>query len=126
MTAQERVWRCIKASNAPMTRAEIASDLGMPPERVGDALYGIRKTSALTLDGKGPAARYSIPPGETYQGIGKGNAPGSRRALCPWNWQKGLEAINRKRIRGHSGRKAIPKPRPAIALEVCWPSMRSG
>lgn len=126
MTTQERIWREIKAADAPVGVGDISEQIGIDSGVVRKSLYALRRWCDLVQHGKGCATKYSVPPGGVYACPGRGNTEGSRRNLRPWNWQNGLAAIQARRSRGHSGRRAIPTPRPAIALEQCWPSMRIG
>jgi hypothetical protein len=123
MTQQERIWWQIKASGVPIGVHGIADALGIDCALVRKAMWYIRRRCAVATTGRGTAMKYSIPAGETYKCLGRGNHPNSRMQLQPWHWQNGLAAIQEKKIAGHSGTKSIPKPKPQIALEQFWPSM---
>lgn len=122
MTRQERIWWELKSSDEPLGTLDLEARLSLPQESIRKAIYDMRKFCTISTVGGGSARRYAIPPGETYRCPGKGNAEGSRRNLRPWNWEKGLKIMQSMRVKGV---RTPPKPRPGIALEACWPSMKT-
>ena len=110
-----KVWRALKR-NPGMVLGEVATDLGWQPSSVSQMLIRLRRDGSAYS--KGPQHSYRWWATDEIPVDGRGLAKGSFEALeqyCPY-WKGRLEKAKLAKPR-----KAVPKPKPAIALEKFWP-----
>lgn len=125
MTKQERVWRCIKASEFPICPREIAAALGMSSEETRYALRELKRSHEFILDGKTRASTYLVPAGEVYKGDNRGKTAGSKASRRNWPSDKGRAAAKAKRNNeeeqwGGAHRVTRAPPTRLTDLDMCW------
>jgi hypothetical protein len=66
----QAICRAVMASNSPLTKAEIEAlvvDMGVPVERLSQALHALRESEALQRVDEGEGRRYCYAPGDPHE-----------------------------------------------------------